>query len=919
MSQKTFVATSLFLVLSALGAQATAETIKPLDQTISMGSFSMPEKKSTDVGDIGAEFYSYDNAKGTSSTLEQKAEAGINGWIFSNTKRNLISVYARGVASDSNNSLGIGFKVLGADVSFNLSELSAGYGQCAISKSPSAQVWIGPIPVVAEFEGGFCESISVSGGATSSGGNRQFNLTITPEANLSAGAAIGIGFSAASVGVKGSVSLVDVALPISNNLKLDASNQFSISTTGTLDIDFLKGEIGFYAKAGWGPFSVEYNKEFFSWTGRSMNFLVFSDQDPMAKSVDVGFDLGFGVNETFIRGQHVYEGPPEGSSAYEIRVADTPAGGNASMLASGTYASAGVTGILVPLSAAHENKYVQYCFTPKSIAKTGAKVCSGWRPVGPLAILYKGENFGGISKLIPYQQLTKSNQCITTASITPNNFGLSSFKLAYTGKESSVALAMYKGFSCSNTDFRSGSANEISSPGVLGVPSMTTAYGADWNDNVNSFRIVWNENVSAANAALSAQGSSVQVAYDFTDAKGRAEKGTTVAFQRADNVYGDNLVTVQDYSTSKGYKLRPADNDKQIRACIRPSNGYVVGTEVCTDWTAFGKLLNLYEHDNYGGAVDSYPYEAWSSGTCINVEQNDILSSYSISSRTYTQPAGDNNVYGLQLFEHIDCGGASLLKPFPTGATTTSVASIGSAWNDKVTSFKVVYRHVRALEPKVVVNGAFLDPSYVFSHSLGLPESGTKFRWHRASNSQGTGDTIVQNYSTSGRYTLTPQDENKYLRVCISPSDGAMAGPTSCSEWVPMGMMITLYDSNADGNITQTGEYFSGYTVRRSFPYVHISGRCLNLADYGLNNNVRAAVWSDPLFTPQTNDTQTYGATLFDSSDCSNADPVNRKSLVIDGSNETEVRSFSSPEMFRDRASSMRFLFPGYYINPLPQ
>lgn len=120
-----------------------------------------------------------------------------------------------------------------------------------------------------------------------------------------------------------------------------------------------------------------------------------------------------------------------------------------------------------------------------------------------------------------------------------------------------------------------------------------------------------------------------------------------------------------------------------------------------------------------------------------------------------------------------------------------------------------------------------------------------------------------------------------------------------------MGAMVTLYNSE---------DYAGGATVRRSFPYIHVSGKCLNLVDYGMpNNSVRAATWTDLLFTPQPGDTKTYGTTLFDSPGCTNILQENYEVLAIDGSNQAKSRVMGPADPFRDRATSMRFFFPGYY------
>ena len=80
-------------------------------------------------------------------------------------------------------------------------------------------------------------------------------------------------------------------------------------------------------------------------------------------------------------------------------------------------------------------------------------------------------------------------------------------------------------------------------------------------------------------------------------------------------------------------------------------------------------------------------------------------------------------------------------------------------------------------------SGAYATPSYTFFDSMSLAESGTTYQWQRADDSAGTNTTLAGSYSATRDYAITPADQQKYLRVCIKPSDGVVIGNPVCSDW----------------------------------------------------------------------------------------------------------------------------------------
>lgn len=144
----------------------------------------------------------------------------------------------------------------------------------SVNVSYSKQFWeqertfmAGPVPVVisAAASGELGLSFSVSSSGT---------MSITPSAGIfatvEAGVGVGSGFAGAKAGVRGGLTLIEIALPITIKVTV-ASGQRTYSVQGDLTIATLSGSLALFAKAYievWGvEVSAEWSYTFFEWEG----------------------------------------------------------------------------------------------------------------------------------------------------------------------------------------------------------------------------------------------------------------------------------------------------------------------------------------------------------------------------------------------------------------------------------------------------------------------------------------------------------------------------------------------------------------------------------------------------------------------------------------------------------------------------
>lgn len=191
------------------------------------------------------------------------ATAALDVTIFGVTE-SLLDAYA---AENSDGTNDAELYILGLEVSLNYE-----HEKTFFEKSKTFMV--GPVPVTVKAGATGTLSLAVTTGTA---------IVVTPGIALDATLSAGVGgdgdFISASAGVRGTLNLIDVSLPISLNAYLSGST-WKYSVTGTLTISTLSGVVALYAEASLdlGIFEVgaEYSYDLFSWKGLSWSDQLFS-------------------------------------------------------------------------------------------------------------------------------------------------------------------------------------------------------------------------------------------------------------------------------------------------------------------------------------------------------------------------------------------------------------------------------------------------------------------------------------------------------------------------------------------------------------------------------------------------------------------------------------------------------------------
>jgi hypothetical protein len=229
--------------------------------------------------------YSYENSQGNSTfgvvmstamtaenlgVAEVSSTSGLDLTLFGN-KTALFQATAYQTSSNSGSSLETGsIEILGNSMDYGV---NVSYEKEFWSKSKTFVVGIVPVAVTASATGTLGMSLTYSSGA----------LKLTPSANLSASIQAGVGVGSdvagASAGVRGSLTLIDLSLPVSLKI-FTSSGQTKFTVAGDLTLETLSGSLALYAEAYVKVFGfkvgVDWSYKLFSWTGLSFTRNLFS-------------------------------------------------------------------------------------------------------------------------------------------------------------------------------------------------------------------------------------------------------------------------------------------------------------------------------------------------------------------------------------------------------------------------------------------------------------------------------------------------------------------------------------------------------------------------------------------------------------------------------------------------------------------
>ena len=153
--------------------------------------------------------------------------------------------------------------------------VNATYEQTFFEKSQTFTVGFVPVTVTAGATGELKLGLSYAGGA----------LTITPSAGIYATLSAGVGadsdVAGASAGIRGTLTLIEVSLPIEVKVYVE-SGKAKYSVSGTLELDTLSGSLELYAEAYVKvlgvKIGVDWSKTLFSWDGFSWSKSLFDKE-----------------------------------------------------------------------------------------------------------------------------------------------------------------------------------------------------------------------------------------------------------------------------------------------------------------------------------------------------------------------------------------------------------------------------------------------------------------------------------------------------------------------------------------------------------------------------------------------------------------------------------------------------------------
>lgn len=228
--------------------------------------------------------YAYENSQGNSTfgmvmttaltaentgTATVSSASGLDLTLLGN-KTSLFHATAYQTSSNNGSSLETGsIEILGNSMDYGV---NVSYEKEFWSKSKTFVVGVVPVAVTASATGTLGMSLTYNGA-----------LVLTPSADLSASvqAGVGVGSDAAgaSAGVRGSLTLINLGLPVS--LKIFTSGgQTKFTVSGDLTLETLSGSLALYAEAYVKVFGikvgVDWSYKLFSWTGLSFTKNLFS-------------------------------------------------------------------------------------------------------------------------------------------------------------------------------------------------------------------------------------------------------------------------------------------------------------------------------------------------------------------------------------------------------------------------------------------------------------------------------------------------------------------------------------------------------------------------------------------------------------------------------------------------------------------
>lgn len=410
---------------------------------------------------------------------------------------------------------------------------------------------------------------------------------------------------------------------------------------------------------------------------------------------------------------------------------------------------------------------------------------------------------------------------------------------------------------------------------------------------------------SATNLATTISGQKIAGSYTYADTANTAQSGSTHKWYRNSTDSDTGRTQLSSSTTYADRVLSDADADQFYQYCVIPKNsGGYTGDEACSDWTAVGKLAILYPSTSYGSLSGSHvalAYEKVASGKCFNMASmySSTLSSYPFDNNTssYKLYATTDKPTTFTFYQNADCSsstGTDSVSKTVTAASSnvqTTTSDLGTGWDNVVSSFKAVYldESITATDPVASISGNKATAEYTFSvseNALSTEESGSTYVWYRASNSSGSGSAVISG-ATASQYSLVPADDQKYLKFCVTPSNGTSMGSMVCSSWYSVGHTFQAYSATGYSGTFQTAIAWEK-SAREA---------CFNLSDYSFNDLMSSFKWSNNSVASST-------VWLYQDANCSGS--VATRTVAANGSDNMSNIITSMGSSWNDTISSFK-------------
>ncbi|GAB5409526.1 MAG: hypothetical protein BalsKO_18910 [Balneolaceae bacterium] len=316
--------------------------------------------------------------------------------------------------------------------------------------------------------------------------------------------------------------------------------------------------------------------------------------------------------------------------------------------------------------------------------------------------------------------------------------------------------------------------------------------------------------------------------YTYTDASNVPESGTTIQWYRSDDNSGTNKAAI-DGATSSTYTISLSDEFKYFSFQVIPRNGSVSGltyesslsAQVVTPATVpiASNVVFTGDLDNDSVLTVSYTFfdlngDSESGSTYVWYRSDDGSGTNKAAiagatSQTYTVANADEN------------------KFLSVEVTPSDGALFGSAEESSIQGPVVSPAKAPVVSSLSITSSATLDKdtvlnaSYTYFDLNGDAESGTSYIWYRSDDDSGTNKAAISG-ETSQSYTLVNADENTFISVEVTPSDGVLIGSSLESALLDIGE----YPERAPSIIAATfsGTVLVGETVTGVYTYSDPNG-----------------------------------------------------------------------------------------------